>query len=79
MVLRNTFGPKNEDAKKDRENCIIIIISFMICTPNDILVLLSKRMRWAEHVVRKERTEIQSKFWRENQKEEEQLGDTCVD
>jgi hypothetical protein len=48
-------------------NCMVT--SFMICTPHYVRVIISRRMRWAVHVVRWERGEVCSRFWGRNLRE----------
>jgi hypothetical protein len=48
-------------------------------SPNIVLAIKSRRMRWAGHVARMGRGEACTGFWRGNLRERDQWGDPGVD
>lgn len=52
-LLRKIVGPKTEDERRMEK---------IICTPNQILLSVSRMMTRAGHVVRNRRTEMHTRF-----------------
>ena len=48
-------------------------------SPNIVWVIKSRSLRWAEHVARMGRVEVDTGFWWENLRENENLEDAGVD
>jgi len=48
-ALRRIFGPKERKWREAGEDCIMSVI---LCSPNTIRMIKSKRMRWAGHIAR---------------------------
>jgi len=52
MMLRRTFGPRSEEVTGERWRLHSEELNDLYSSPNIVRVIKSRRMRWAEHVVR---------------------------
>jgi len=53
-VLRRLFGPKRDEVTGEWRKIHSEELNDVHCSPNIVRVLISRRMRWAEHVARME-------------------------
>jgi len=67
-VLRRIFGPKRDEVTGKRRKLHNEELNDLYCSPNVILVIKSRRMRWAVHVGRMGRGEVYTGFWWGNHK-----------
>jgi hypothetical protein len=77
-VLRRIFGPKRDEVTgewRKLHNEELHALS----SPTILLVIKSRRIRWAGHVAWMGRVEACTGFWWENLRERGQWGDPCVD
>jgi len=51
-VLREIFGPRRNDVTGDWMRLHIEELNDLYCSPNNVRVIKSRRMRWAGHVAR---------------------------
>ena len=51
-VLRRIFGPKSDEATREWRELHNEKLNDLYCSPNIVLVIKSRRMRWAGHVAR---------------------------
>jgi len=51
----------------------------LYCSPDIVLAIISRRMRWAGHVARMGRGEAYAEFWSGNLRERDHLEDPGVD
>jgi hypothetical protein len=51
-VLRRIFGPKRLEVSGEWRKLHNVAFNDMYCSPNIAWVIKSRRIRWAEHVVR---------------------------
>jgi hypothetical protein len=67
-VLRRIFGPKREEVAGPGEDSVTR--SFVTCTLHEMLLGRSSqgRIKWAEHVARREERGMHIQFWSENPK-----------
>ena len=52
MVLRRIFGPRRDDVTRERRRLHNEELNDLYSSPNIVLVIKSRRMRWAGHVAR---------------------------
>jgi len=50
MVLRRIFGPRRDEVTGDWKSLHNEELNYLYSTPNIVLVIKSRRMRWAGHV-----------------------------
>jgi hypothetical protein len=50
MVLRRIFGPRRDEIKGEWRRMHNEELNDLYCSPNIVLVIKSRRMRWAGHV-----------------------------
>jgi len=79
MVLRGIFGPRRDEVTGEWRRLHNERQNDLYCSPNIVLVIKSRRMRWAGHVARMgvERGCIGS--WWGNWREGDHWGDLGVD
>jgi hypothetical protein len=63
------FGPKRDEVTGDWRKLHNEELQNLYSTQNIIRMIKSRRMRWAEHVVRMDRREMHIGYWWESQKE----------
>jgi hypothetical protein len=51
-VLRRIFGPKWDKVIGEWRKLHIVELNDLYCSPNNVRMIKSRRMRWAEHVAR---------------------------
>jgi hypothetical protein len=62
-MLRNIFGPKKNKVTGEWGRLYNEALSDLYSSPNIVLVIKSRRMRWAGHVARNGRGEVCTGFW----------------
>jgi hypothetical protein len=73
-VLRRIFGSKRDEMTGGWRT-----LHNLYSSPSIIRMIKSRRMRWAEHVVRVGRREMHMGYWSESQVERNHWEDQCVD
>ena len=68
-TLKKILGPKRDEVKEEWRNLRNEELDDLYCSPNIILVIKSRRVRWAGHVARMGRGEVRTGFWWVNAKE----------
>jgi hypothetical protein len=51
-VLRRIFGPKRYEVTGEWRKLHNEELNYLYCSPNIVRVIISRRMRWVEHVAR---------------------------
>jgi hypothetical protein len=51
-VLRRKFGPKREEVTGKSRKLHNEELNYLYCSPNIVLAIISRRMRWTGHVAR---------------------------
>jgi len=79
MVLRRIFGPRRDEVTGEWRRLHNEELNDLYSSPNIVLVIKSRRMRWAGHVARvgEERGVLGS--WRGKRREGDYWGDLDVD
>jgi hypothetical protein len=62
-VLRRIFGPKRDEVTGEWRRLHNEELNDLYSSPNIILVIKSRRMRWAGHVARMGKREVHTGFW----------------
>jgi hypothetical protein len=62
-LLRRTFGPKRDEVTGYWRRLHNEELTDLYSLPNIIRVIKTRRMRWAGHVARRWREEVQTGFW----------------
>jgi hypothetical protein len=78
-VLRRIFGPKRDEVRGEWRKLHNEELNDLYCSPNIILVITSRIMKWAEHVASMGRREVYTGFRWENRRERVYLEDPGVD
>jgi hypothetical protein len=78
-ALRRIFGPKRDEVTREWRKLHNEELNEQYSLTIIVLVIKSRRMRWAEHVALMGRGEAYTGFWRGNLKERDHLGDSGVD
>ena len=78
-VLRKVFGPKRDEVTGEWKKLHNEELNNLYSLPNIVLVVKSRRMRWAEHVARKGRIEVCKGCWWGSLRERGHWGDQNVD
>jgi hypothetical protein len=68
-VLRRIFGPKRDEVTGDWRKLHNEAFRYLYSSPNIIMMIKSRRMRWAGHVARMGRRGMQVGYWWGIQKE----------
>jgi hypothetical protein len=77
-VLRRMFGPKRDEVSGDWRKLRNEGLHKLYSSPNIIRMIKSRRMRWAEHVVRMGERGMHVEYWWESQKERDHYEDQDV-
>ena len=72
-ILRRLFWPKGDEVIRESRRLHNEELSDPYCSPNVVRVIVSRRMRLAEHVARMGRGEVYTGFWWGNQREKDHL------
>jgi hypothetical protein len=78
-VLRRIFGPKRDVVTVKWRQLHNEDLNDLYSSPNIVLVIKSRRMRWAGHVASMGRGEACTEFWWENLRKRVHWGDPDVD
>ena len=73
------FGAKRGEVTGEWRKLHNEELNDLYCSPNIVLVITSRRIRWAEHVARMGRKEMYTEFWWGNLRERDHWGDSDVD
>jgi len=79
MVLTRIFGPRRDEVMGEWRRLHNEELNVLYSSPNIVLVIKSRRMRWAGHVacMGEERGRIES--WWGNRRERDHWGDLGID
>ena len=75
-MLREIVGPKREEITGEWRKLHNEELYDLYCSPNNVRVIKSSKMRGAGHVARMGRWEVHTGFWWGDQIERNQLEDT---
>jgi hypothetical protein len=78
-VLRRLFGPKRDEVTGEWRRLHNDELNDLYSSPNIIRVIKSRIMRWARHVARIGKREVNTGFWRGDLREGDHLEDPGVD
>jgi hypothetical protein len=78
-VLRKIIRSKWDKVKEEWRKLHNEELNDLYFSPNILLVIKLRKMRWAGHVVRMGRGEVCTGFWWGNMRERDQWGDPGVD
>jgi hypothetical protein len=78
-VLRRIFGPKRDEATGEWRRLHNEELNDLYSSPNIILLIKSRRMRWAGYIARRRRREGHRGFWWGDLRKGDHLGDPGVD
>jgi len=78
-VLKRIFGPNREEVRREWRKLHNEQLHDLYSLPNTVRVIKSGRMRWAGHIARMGREEVNTGFWWGNLTERDHLGDPGVD
>jgi hypothetical protein len=78
-MLRRIFGPKKGEVTGEWRKLHNEDLNDLYSSPNRVRVIKSRRIRWAEHVVRRGRGEEYTGIWWGNLRERVHLEDPGVD
>jgi hypothetical protein len=78
-VLMRTFGHKRDDVTREWSKLHNKELNDLYSSPNTVRVIKSRRMRWAGHVARMGERRGYTRFWWENLRERDHLGDLGLD
>ena len=76
--MRRIFGLKREDVTGEWGKLHNEELNDLYSSPNVVLVIKLRRMRWAGHVARME-GEVSTRFWWGNLRERDHWGDQDID
>jgi hypothetical protein len=62
-VLRRIFGLKWDEVREERRKLHNKNLNDLYCSPNIVLMIKLRRMRWAGHVVHNEEMRGAYRFW----------------
>jgi hypothetical protein len=77
-VLRRIFGPKRDEVTGGWRKLHDEELHNLYSSPNIIIMIKSRRMRWAGHVARMGRRGMHIGYWWESQKERDNYEDQDV-
>ena len=79
MVLRRIFGPMRDEVTGEWRRLYNEEINVLYCSPNNVLVIKWRRMRWAGHVARMSEVMGCIGSWWGNRRERDHWRDLGVD
>jgi hypothetical protein len=77
--LRRIFGPKRNEETGEWRRLHNKELYALYSSPNNIRMIKSRRLRWAERVARMRGLEVHSRFWWGNVREGDHLEDRNTD
>ena len=78
-VLRGIFGLKRDGVTEEWRKLHNEVLNDLYTSPNIILMIKLRRMRWAGHVAHMGREEVQTGFWWGSQRKRDHLEDPRMD
>jgi hypothetical protein len=79
IIFLTIFGPKTDEVTREWRKLHNEELNDLYSPPNIVLVIRSKRMKWAGHVARFREREVYTGFWWGELGERENLEDSGVD
>jgi hypothetical protein len=78
-VLRRILGPKRDEITAEWSKLHNVELNCLYSSPNIVLVIKSRRMRWAGYAARMERADMYTGFGGENLRKGNHLEDPGID
>ena len=78
-AFRRIFGPKRDEVTGEWRKLHNEELNDLYCSPSTVVVIKSRRMRWAGHVALMGRGEVYTVFWWGNLRERDHVGNPGID